>query len=200
MTTRRIVTGTNVDGKSYIVQDGSTPTRIKLGPHVFDEIWVDDPANPTSLADIPFHLEPPIDGSLIRLVTFYPESRDIPWIHTTRTIDYGIVLSGEINLELDEGKVHLKSGDVVVQRGTGHGWYNPGPKPCTIAFIMISSSNFQTMSNQKCVRRECIGCRQVHPLTYFHKCAGCGRILCLACIDKEKFQCSKCNGQFTSKC
>ena len=65
-----------------------------------------------------------------------------PGMHTTRTIDYGIVLSGEIYLELDEGEVHLTPGDVVVQRGTRHAWRNRSAEPCKIAFVLISSSNY----------------------------------------------------------
>ena len=63
-----------------------------------------------------------------------------PSMHETATIDYGIVLSGEIDLELDEGKeVHLKAGDCIIQNGTRHGWRNPGAGPCVIAFIMIGA-------------------------------------------------------------
>ena len=64
-------------------------------------------------------------------------------MHTTRSIDYGIVLSGEIDLELDEGTAHLKPGDVVVQRRTRHAWHIPGTKPCTTAFVMINNSKYQ---------------------------------------------------------
>jgi mannose-6-phosphate isomerase-like protein (cupin superfamily) len=61
-------------------------------------------------------------------------------MHETVTIDYGIVLSGEIDLELDEGKeVHLKAGDCIVQNGTRHGWRNRSAEACVIAFIMIGA-------------------------------------------------------------
>jgi mannose-6-phosphate isomerase-like protein (cupin superfamily) len=63
-----------------------------------------------------------------------------PSMHETATIDYGIVLSGEIDLELDEGKeVHLKAGDCIVQNGTRHGWRNRSSEACVIAFIMIGA-------------------------------------------------------------
>ncbi len=68
---------------------------------------------------------------------------DNPGMHTTRTIDYGIILSGEIDLELDEGEVHLAAGDVVVQRGTRHAWRNRSEEPCRVAFILISSPNYR---------------------------------------------------------
>jgi hypothetical protein len=65
---------------------------------------------------------------------------DDPGMHTTETVDYGIVLSGEIYLQLDEGKeVHLKAGDCIVQNGTRHGWQNRGKDPCVMAFIMIGA-------------------------------------------------------------
>ena len=173
MTTRRVVTGINADGKSYFVHDGPTPGTLDVGMIIGGEIWVDDPTNPDpTAANDPvdcekFYLEPPVNGSIMRVCTWMPQGwepkltqeeiaaawsrfevgaafdADHPGIHTTRTIDYVIVLSGEIDLELDEGTVHLKSGDVVVQRGTRHAWHNPGPEPCTMAGILISSSNYQ---------------------------------------------------------
>jgi len=65
---------------------------------------------------------------------------DEPGMHTTDTIDYGLVLSGEIDLELDDGRqVHLKSGDGVIQNGTRHGWRNRSAEACLVAFIMIGA-------------------------------------------------------------
>jgi Cupin domain len=65
---------------------------------------------------------------------------DDPSMHTTDTIDYGIVLSGEIYLELDDGnEVYLKAGDCIVQNGTRHGWRNRSAEPCVMAFIMIGA-------------------------------------------------------------
>jgi mannose-6-phosphate isomerase-like protein (cupin superfamily) len=57
--------------------------------------------------------------------------------HRTRTIDYAIVLDGEIDMLLDDTEVHVKAGDVLVQQGTNHAWVNNGTKPCRIAFILI---------------------------------------------------------------
>lgn len=66
---------------------------------------------------------------------------DQPGMHTTTTIDYGIVLSGEIDLELDDqAEIHLKAGDCIVQNGTRHAWRNRGAEACTIAFIMIGAT------------------------------------------------------------
>jgi mannose-6-phosphate isomerase-like protein (cupin superfamily) len=57
--------------------------------------------------------------------------------HRTRSIDYGIVLSGEITLLMDEGEATVRAGDIVVQRGTNHGWINRSDRPCRIAFVLI---------------------------------------------------------------
>jgi Cupin domain len=57
--------------------------------------------------------------------------------HRTQTIDYGIVLDGQITLLVDEGETTLYPGDICIQRGTNHGWVNRGTKPCRIAFILI---------------------------------------------------------------
>lgn len=66
---------------------------------------------------------------------------DNPGMHTTTTIDYGIVLSGEIDLELDNhAEIHLKAGDCIIQNGTRHAWRNRGAEACMIAFIMIGAT------------------------------------------------------------
>jgi mannose-6-phosphate isomerase-like protein (cupin superfamily) len=82
----------------------------------------------------------------IRSIGLAPEgpSRDHPrdaGMHRTKTIDYAVVVSGEIDLLLDDTDVHLKAGDVVVQRGTNHAWANRGDQPCKIAFILIDAKN-----------------------------------------------------------
>ena len=64
--------------------------------------------------------------------------RDNPGFHTTDTIDYGVVVRGEMTLELDDGqKVHLRQGDCVIQNGTRHRWRNPLPEPCLMAFVSV---------------------------------------------------------------
>jgi mannose-6-phosphate isomerase-like protein (cupin superfamily) len=60
-----------------------------------------------------------------------------PFMHRTETVDYGIVLEGEIVLIMDEGETLVKTGDIVVQRGTNHGWSNRSGKNCRVAFILI---------------------------------------------------------------
>jgi mannose-6-phosphate isomerase-like protein (cupin superfamily) len=62
-----------------------------------------------------------------------------PRNHRTESIDYAVVMSGEIDMELDDTTVHLKAGDVLVQRGTIHNWVNRGTEPCVIAFVLIAA-------------------------------------------------------------
>jgi uncharacterized cupin superfamily protein len=60
-----------------------------------------------------------------------------PFMHRTQTVDYGIVIDGELTLIVDRGETTIKSGDVVVQRGTNHAWANRSGKNCRIAFVLI---------------------------------------------------------------
>lgn len=109
---------------------------------------------------------PPPGGTVFRIVEFAPEKeiksdydtrlrlmralglasegapRDHPrhpGMHRTRTVDYAVVISGEIDLLLDDTDIHLKAGDVVVQRGTNHAWVNRGEQPCRIAFVLVDA-------------------------------------------------------------
>jgi quercetin dioxygenase-like cupin family protein len=77
-------------------------------------------------------------GSVIRITEFAPGAPK--FMHRTETVDYAILLSGECDLELDDGKtVHMKPGDICVQRGTMHAWVNNGSAPCVFAFILIDA-------------------------------------------------------------
>lgn len=65
---------------------------------------------------------------------------DNPGMHTTDSVDYGIVLSGELDLELDDGAtVHMTAGDCVIQRGTRHAWRNRSGEPAVMAFVLLGS-------------------------------------------------------------
>jgi len=77
------------------------------------------------------------NGSVFRLCHFEPGVAE-RW-HRTDSLDYGIVLSGELDMQLDEGEVHLKTGDIIIQRGTIHNWVNRGTEPCVVAFILIAT-------------------------------------------------------------
>ncbi len=62
-----------------------------------------------------------------------------PRNHRTDSIDYIVVIAGEIDMELDDAVVHLKAGDVVVQRGTIHNWLNRGTEPCVLAVVLVDA-------------------------------------------------------------
>jgi mannose-6-phosphate isomerase-like protein (cupin superfamily) len=62
-----------------------------------------------------------------------------PAMHRTKTIDYALILSGEIDMLLDDSEIHLKAGDVVIQRGTNHAWVNRGNQSCQVAFVMVDA-------------------------------------------------------------
>jgi mannose-6-phosphate isomerase-like protein (cupin superfamily) len=110
-------------------------------------------------------LTPPKSGTVFRIVEFVPEPEAVarmdmntmmrvvgaadtpakglpprhPMMHRTRSLDYAVIISGEIDMLLDDGEVHLKAGDVVVQQATNHAWVNRGSAPCRIAFILMDS-------------------------------------------------------------
>ena len=113
--------------------------------------------------DMPHTLEPPPGGSVCRIVTFPPDdtyrgkvgAREVqaffaamgsprastytpdaphPYMQKTETLDFCLILEGEITLVLDSEEVHLSAGDTVVQRGTNHAWSNRSSEPCVIAF------------------------------------------------------------------
>ena len=86
-------------------------------------------------------------GSVIRVTSFAPGSPG--FMHRTETCDYAILLSGECDLELDDGKtVHMKAGDICVQRGTMHAWVNRGSEPAVFAFVLIDANPVE-MAGQK---------------------------------------------------
>jgi len=76
-------------------------------------------------------------GSVFRVVSYEPGVAGR--VHRTDSIDYGVVISGEMDMELDDATVRLRAGDVVVQRGTIHNWVNNGQVPCVMAFILIAA-------------------------------------------------------------
>ena len=76
-------------------------------------------------------------GTVFRIVEYQPGVA--PRNHRTESLDYAVVLSGEIDMELDGSAVHLRAGDVQVQRGTIHNWVNRGTEPCVIAFVLIAA-------------------------------------------------------------
>ena len=114
--------------------------------------------------DGPLILHPPENGSVFRIVQFDPENPEAlakldgkaafaemgaadnvvegarhPFMHRTDSLDYSVILSGEIYMMMDEDEVLLKAGDTVIQQGTNHAWSNRGTEPCLIAFILTDA-------------------------------------------------------------
>lgn len=142
---RRVVTDHGPDGAAIIRSDETlTPTRIANGQADFQLVWTTAsvPADngryvDGAAADAGLTLK---KGSVIRVVDL-PPAASSP-MHRSFSIDYGVVLSGELELELDGGDVvRLAAGDIVVQRGTNHRWRNPSVDTvCRVVFVLIEAS------------------------------------------------------------
>lgn len=166
---RRVVTGHFADGRSTVVFDGPAPNvKQRQAGNGSTLLWVTDetPARVSGAdrAAREIAVPPPRKGTIFRLAEFPPgvggEVRDNetvlrdfgigaevargaaprhPAIHRTRSVDYVVVLEGEIDLLLDDRDVHLKAGDVVVQQGTNHAWINRGAAPCRLAMVFVDA-------------------------------------------------------------
>ena len=152
-TPRRVVTGHDKNGKSIVLSDAHPPNGLKIADRGVDffEIWNTN-SGPAPIAateaeptDRPIELAPKPHGTVIRILDFLPgfaekESGNPPFMHRTETVDYGIVLEGEIFLLLDDSELHLKAGDVVIQRGTNHAWENRSNKLARMAFVLVDGA------------------------------------------------------------
>ena len=139
---RRVVTGHDENGKSVVLIDEISKTVMARRPGMESTvIWATDQPIPDLGRDRDIAAEVKgttvPGGSVCRIARMEPGVA--PRIHRTESIDYAIVLAGELDMELDDRTVHLKPGDVVVQRGTVHNWVNRGTEPVLIAFILISA-------------------------------------------------------------
>lgn len=162
--TRRVVTG-HRNGKGTVLYDGPAPNRKlrKASGLVSTLLWVtaESPADLSGLSDRAereLGVAPPPLGSIFRVVEFPPERAEVSrdavlremgltgqtdskhaGMHKTRSVDYAVVMDGEIDMVLDDGEVHLAAGDVLIQQGTDHAWVNRGARPCRIAFVLIDA-------------------------------------------------------------
>lgn len=141
--TRRIVTGHDAGGRAVVLFDSAAP-NVKRRPSglVSTLLWTTD-ESPADLrrgddrAAREIGIPPPDGGSIFRIVDFPPGARGE--MHRTRSIDYAVVVEGEIDMLLADGEVHLRAGDVLVQQATDHGWENRSQANCRIAFILIDA-------------------------------------------------------------
>jgi len=166
---RRVVTGHDKTGKAVVLFDGPAPNvRLRKASGLTSTLlWVTD-ESPADISgggdrsDRKIGVAPPPTGSIFRIVDFPPAAetgavdnaamiREMGFekssvgaprhamMHRTRSIDYAVVISGEIDMLLDEGEVHLKAGDAIVQQATNHAWVNRGKETCRIAFVLIDA-------------------------------------------------------------
>jgi hypothetical protein len=162
---RRIVTGNDAKGNSRIVEDAPA-TAIRTVPerpgYRAVNVWR------TNADAVENHkgILPPKGGTILRIIDFPPEPKDPeerrrriaatfggifkdashdkregkhPGMHATDTVDYAIVLEGEIWAVMDEGETLMRAGDVLIQRGTNHAWANRSDATARIAFVLIDS-------------------------------------------------------------
>jgi mannose-6-phosphate isomerase-like protein (cupin superfamily) len=163
---RRVVTGHDAAGKAVVLADGDAPNaKLRRATGLTSIlVWVTDecPADVSGSgdrADREIGVAPPPRGSIFRVVDFPPASEAVDnaamlremglsgaqggrrhgLMHRTKSIDYAIVVSGEIDMLLDDSEVHLRAGDVLVQQGTIHAWVNRGSETCRVAFVLIDA-------------------------------------------------------------
>jgi quercetin dioxygenase-like cupin family protein len=157
---RRIVTGHDEQGRAVVATDetiaaAASPAR----PHISRvEIWSTDKMPVDNSEGVAgdaqragfvkrYNYVGSGQGTVIRITEFAPGAP--AFMHRTETVDYAILLSGECDLELDDGKiVHMKPGDICVQRGTMHAWVNNGSVPAIFAFVLIDADPVE-MAGQK---------------------------------------------------
>lgn len=160
---RRIVTGTDAYGRSFIVSDTPAPHFFSTGPGLPSSrvLWSTGAARPAGDEPAPAGHEFPFHsggGSILRVAEFPPDASYDPrglkgfledsgvrdtakprhfWFHKTASLDYAIVLEGEIYAMMDEGEVCMRAGDVLIQRATNHSWSNRSDRTCRMAFVLL---------------------------------------------------------------
>jgi mannose-6-phosphate isomerase-like protein (cupin superfamily) len=165
---RRVVTGLDDKNHAVVLFDSRIPLKSDSPVISSTNFWITDSTPPSlsneDTANRPIGVSPPDNGTKFRVVDFapldpaieaklppemimkgvnHPPARGIPvkhpMMHRTRSLDYAVILAGEIDMMLDDTSVHLKQGDVIVQQATNHGWVNHGTQPCRILFVLMDS-------------------------------------------------------------
>jgi mannose-6-phosphate isomerase-like protein (cupin superfamily) len=165
----RVVTGLDANDKSTTLFDSSVTLDVGKSGNPGAVLWVTNSYplgfSHEDMGKTPIGIAPPPNGTNIRVVEFPPindaavakmdpnfmmkvvgdsaPKRGVavtnPLMHRTRTVDYAIIMSGEIDMMLDDKTVHVKAGDVVVQQATNHAWLNHGKEPCRVIFVLMDS-------------------------------------------------------------
>ena len=139
---RRVVTGHDASGRAVVKIDEVAKNLVSSRPGATTcVVWTTEsfPVDNTGEEDAGLRKTGTTldNGTVFRILELAPGVT--PRNHRTDSIDYAVVMSGEVDMELDDTKVHLKAGDVLVQRGTIHNWVNRGTEPCVIAFVLIAA-------------------------------------------------------------
>jgi quercetin dioxygenase-like cupin family protein len=168
-TYRRVETGHDQDGRAVIRSDGPAPRTVHTpsGVAVSELLWLDGPVRTVDDGrdrdDAGFPLEPPPGGASFRIITMPAPANGAdpaatwlrvpgddaarPGMHATDTLDYVVIVDGEIVLGLDDGEHRLAAGDVVIQRGTAHRWRVVGDRPCTYGVLMLRPDPTRTAAS-----------------------------------------------------
>jgi mannose-6-phosphate isomerase-like protein (cupin superfamily) len=183
---RRVLTGHTPAGKSTFMADGYAPNMKEMKPTfpglALTDLWETGGAPASNeghadAADRPIRLEPPKNGTIVRIVEFPPDatrpresdssagfkaigaghaqdkhSAD-PMMHKTSTVDYIIVLKGEIYAIMETGEKLLRAGDVLIQRGTMHSWSVRTAEPCIIAAILVNAKPYGSKTKSRTVKK-----------------------------------------------
>jgi hypothetical protein len=168
---RRVLTGHDADGRSTFIADGEAPNVKEMASMpglALTDLWETGAAPASNAGDKdaaarPVRLEPPKNGTILRIVEFPPDSAwrgsadggaafksigaghaqdrssSDPMMHKTSTVDYIIVLKGEIHAIMETGEKLLRAGDILVQRGTNHSWSVRGNESCIIAAVLVNA-------------------------------------------------------------
>ena len=167
--TRRIVTGHDAQGKAVVLFDRELPPKQRsAGGNAVSMLWITDefPIDVDGTGDRgdrAIGVPPPAAGTIFRIVDFPPTKPADGHVdhdkilsamgidpatqgymrhantHRTKSVDYAIVLEGEIDMLLDDTQIHVKAGDTLVQQGTNHAWVNNSGANCRVAFILIDA-------------------------------------------------------------
>lgn len=170
---RRILTGVNAQGRSYIAQDGPSPAILTMADrpgyqnaNLWRTLGPDAPVDAPDTITAHSGVLPPPRGTVIRVIDIPPESPDPevrraateavfkamfadadhrpdharhPGMHTTDTIDYAILLQGQLVAVMDEDETVMNAGDILIQRGTSHAWANRSGEMARICFVLTDA-------------------------------------------------------------
>jgi len=146
LTVRRVITGHDRHGKAIVKIDEVSTNVFSGRPGATGcNVWTTEgfPVRNDGDADEGLRKVGTTlpNGTIFRVIEFAPglAARN----HRTDSIDYIVVISGEIDMELDDSLVHLRAGDVMVQRGTIHNWVNRGTAPCVLAVVLIDAKSVE---------------------------------------------------------